>query len=189
MQLQKQTEAQHVKTERFIDPAHLLEQIGLQEGMIIGDLGCGGGYIALAAGKLVGANGKIIAVDIQKPLLEDLVSKARLEGLSNIDTVWGDLEIVGSTRIAPGLCDVSILSGTLYQGKHREKMLEEAKRVTKAGGVVAVIEWKTSGIPFGPAVASRIQKSEVQRLAEAQGLHFEREFDASLYHYCMLFRV
>lgn len=178
-----------MKTERFINPAELLEQVGIQEGMVVGDLGCGGGYIALAAAKIVGIKGKVIAVDIQKPLLEDLVSKARLGGLSNIETVWGDLEIVGSTRVRPESCDYSILSGTLYQGKHRDKMLEEAKRVTKKGGAVVVIEWKTSGIPFGPALDQRVQKSEVDRLAKEQGLTLDNEFEASVYHYCVVYRV
>ena len=49
---------------RFLDPVQILPYAGIERGMVIADFGCGNGYYPVAAGKLVGDQGTVYAVDV-----------------------------------------------------------------------------------------------------------------------------
>ena len=173
--------------EHFINPDAILEQLGMQQGMIVADLGCGAGYKTISSAKIVGASGMVFAVDIQRHLLDNIASKAKIEGFSNIKTVWADLEVVGSTRIAEDSCDMVIIANTLYQSRQPEKIMEEAKRIAKPMGEIVVIDWKSVHIPLGPALANRITKERVLEIAEQLNLTLDQDFIPSEFHYGLTF--
>ncbi len=66
---------------QFIKPETILKQIGLQGGMQVADLGCGAGYFALPAARLVGSRGKVYAVDVQKSALAQVRKEAQSQGM------------------------------------------------------------------------------------------------------------
>lgn len=170
-------------SEKFIKPIEALESMGLAQGMIIADLGCGGGYMTLPSATIVGKGGHVFAVDIQKPVLADIESKAKLDGLDNITTVWADLEVVGSTKIQDNYCDIALLANTMYQSTQPIKMLEEAKRIIKPEGKIVVIDWTKSDIPFGPDVNKRIAKTTIFELASRLSLKTAGEFEVGKFHF------
>jgi ubiquinone/menaquinone biosynthesis C-methylase UbiE len=173
--------------ERFIVPEKVLEHIGLTQGLTIADLGCGGGYLTMTAAKMVGENGRVYAVDIQKQLLENIKGRAKLDGFSNISTIWADLEIVGSTKIPDRECDIAMMANILFQTPQPALVMEEAKRVAKDDGKIVVIDWKAVDIPLGPQVGKRIEKATVLDLAAKQGFKLVEEFDASQFNYGLIF--
>lgn len=55
----------------------------IKEGMTVMDLGCGMGYFSRGMARLVGANGKVIAVDLQQKMLDVMLSRARRSGVAD----------------------------------------------------------------------------------------------------------
>jgi SAM-dependent methyltransferase len=51
------------------NPQKILEGL-VQPGQTVLDLGCGPGYFSLALARMVGANGRVVAVDLQPEMLE-----------------------------------------------------------------------------------------------------------------------
>ena len=94
----------------------VFKKIGLEENMIVGDLGCGNlAYYAFGAAKVVGKNGKVYAVDILKTALNAVENRAKQEGLDEIvKTVWSNLEMVGATNIAAGILDVVFIHNVCF---------------------------------------------------------------------------
>jgi ubiquinone/menaquinone biosynthesis C-methylase UbiE len=59
----------------------------VQPGMCVLDVGCGAGFAALAMARLVGAQGKVVAVDVQPQMLAKVTRRAEKAGLAErIDT-------------------------------------------------------------------------------------------------------
>lgn len=54
-----------------------------QEGQACLDIGCGPGFFTLALARIVGAEGRVIAVDLQQEMLDKLKSRAEAEGLAS----------------------------------------------------------------------------------------------------------
>ena len=64
---------------------------GLRPGMTVMDVGAGPGYAAFDLARLVGPQGRVIAVDQAPAFLAALRDGARQRGLSNIETIESDL--------------------------------------------------------------------------------------------------
>jgi len=55
----------------------------IKEGMTVMDVGCGMGYFSIGMAKLVGASGKVIAVDLQQKMLDVMRRRARRYGVAD----------------------------------------------------------------------------------------------------------
>ncbi len=174
----------------LLHPQQLMETVGVGEGMSVADLGCGAaGFFVLQSGKMVGKDGRVYAVDIQKSVLESVDSKARLEGLANVVPVWSNLEIIGATKILEHSLDCAYLISTIHQSNQPGKMFVEAKRLLKPIGKLLLVDWKKEAAPFGPAPDKRVSKEDAVRLAQEAGFVLAGEFTPGPYHYGFIFTV
>ena len=165
----------------FTDPAKNLGALGLQGNSIVADLGAGTGFYSVEAGKLV-PQGKVYAVEVVKEMLSAVKNKARDAGLSNVECIWGDIEKIGGTKIKDKVVDLAILSNILFQVEHKDKLIEETKRILKPGGQVLFVDW----LPGSGAGIQAIPKTEALKMFEERGMVFQREINAGAHHYGMI---
>lgn len=168
--------------------ANLFELVGVEKGMKVGDLGCGNlGYFTIPTAKIVGKDGVVYAVDILKPVLQSVASRARQEGLDNIKIIWSNLEIIGATKIPAGSLDIIFLVNILFQSDKDDLVIKEAERLLRVGGKLAVVDWTRQDAPFGPPIKDRTHKEEIKNMAKQAGLNLVQEFEAGRYHYGLIF--
>lgn len=171
-------------TSELIDAAAIYEAAGLRAGMKAADLGCGtSGHFVFPGARIVGEGGEFYAVDILKSALGAVESRAKLEGLTNIKTIWADIEIPNAVKIPSGLLDLVLLANN----QPSPAMVQEAVRLIRGGGRLAIVDWKTSATPFGPPTAQRKDPLQAKAMAESAGLKFEKEFSPGKYHWGMVF--
>jgi ubiquinone/menaquinone biosynthesis C-methylase UbiE len=130
----------------------------------------------------------VFAFDVQKQALNLIKSRARLEHLLNIETVWADLELPEGTHLPAESVDLVVISNILFQVEKRLEVLAEAHRILKAGARVAVIEWDETPFPGGPSSDMRIQKRAAQSFLSRAGFSYDLEFEAGSHHYGLLYR-
>lgn len=172
----------------LIDVSLLFNKAKIEEKMKVADLGCGSsGHFVFSGAKLVGKKGVMYAVDILRTSLETIIKRARAENLSNIKTVWSNLEIFGATKIETGSLDIALLINTLYQSHKRAEILRESIRLLKKNGKLIIVEWKNVAAPFGPPPEERVKKELVDSAAKRLGLRPEEEFEAGTYHYGLIY--
>ena len=172
----------------MLDPNVILQKAGVREKMLVADLGCGAvGHFVFPAARLVGANGKVYAVDVQKTVLENIEKRADLENFKNITAVWSDLERYGAAQIESGSLDMAFLINTLFQNKDRAMVLKEATRLLKVGGKLVVVDWLLTNAPFGPPLEGRVDPFWVEKEVDKIGLRLAQKFSAGKYHYGLVF--
>ena len=73
----------------------VLERIGIRKGQTVLDFGCGYGTYTIPAAKILGEQGRVYALDKDKEALDEMMQKAGLGGLKNIEKMEtsGKLEI------------------------------------------------------------------------------------------------
>ncbi|MBI2633571.1 MAG: methyltransferase domain-containing protein [Parcubacteria group bacterium] len=173
----------------LLNPKKVLEDGGIVEGMTVADLGSGmRGYFSLQAAKLVGKNGTVYAVDILKSALQSVENFAKLYNLTNVKTVWSNLEVVGATNIPEKSIDAGLLVNILFQIGYRANVIKEAGRLIKQKGMLLVVDWKKELSPLGPPLESRLLQDEIKKLVQAENFSFEKEFSAGPYHYGLVFK-
>ncbi len=172
----------------FLHPERVLGLLDIRPGMIVADFGAGGGYFSIAAARLVGEHGKIYAIDIQQQAIDLIKSKANLEHLLQLDTIWADLEFPAGSRLHAQSVDFVLVSNILFQAERKREIIAEAWRVLKPGGRLAILEWDEAPFPAGPPMAMRVPREHALRLARDIGFQPERELDAGNHHYGLLFK-
>ena len=173
----------------LINPFKVLERVGIQLGWHVADLGCGSlGHFVFPAAQFVGGDGRIFAIDIQKIALRAIENTAKAEQYWNIQTVWSDIEVLGATHIAPSSLDLTIIANNLYLSGQRQTLVDEALRLTKPGGILLVIEWKSEPTVIGPPQEHRLSQEEAQTYFERPELALEDLFEAGDCHYALVYR-
>lgn len=172
----------------FVSPQNVINNLGLKPGMIAADFGCGAGYYSIPLAHAVGGNGKVYAYDVRKEMLEMVRSRARLEHLLNVEAVWADLEMPGSTKLREETADAVIISNILFQIDDKKAVIKEAVRILKNGGSLMLIEWEEAAKMGGPTPQQKISREEAKRLAEEGGCDNALEFNAGDSHYGLLFK-
>jgi len=172
----------------FSNPDKNIEQLGLQPGMRVADLGSGSGFYTIAAAKLVGGSGRVYSVDIQKDLLAKIKNEAGKLRLLNVEVVWGDIEKIRGTRLNDASMDAVIVSNILFQIRERDIFIQELKRIIKKGGQVLVVDWSDSFGGTGPQPENVFPSEKSRLLFEQAGFEFNREFGAGDHHYGLIFK-
>lgn len=171
----------------FISPQKVIDQIGLKKNMKVADFGCGHGYFTLPVARLVGGDGKVYAVDILTEALDAVRSSIKMAGISNVDTLRGNLEMVGGSGLPEGSVDLVLLHNVLFQSQKKPEIVREVKRVLKLGGTFALVDWRKDISSIGPPGGWRLSFDEAKNLAQEEGFVFNRVFDAGEYHFGLIF--
>lgn len=168
----------------LIDPFKVLEEGGIREGMTVADFGCGTlGHYIFAAAKMVGPSGKVYAIDILKSVLNGIESRMKMEGTTNVEMVWGDIERLNGIRLPDGILDIGMVINNLFLSKQKDMLIKEPTRMVKSGGTMIIVDWKPSGVGFGPDPATRVGMEEAKQLALGAGLTIVKDFVPGPYHY------
>lgn len=81
--------------DRMLQPfsERVLEELALQRGERVLDIGCGSGSLSRAAAEAVGADGRVTGVDVSRPMLELARRKSTDAGLGNTEFVEADAQV------------------------------------------------------------------------------------------------
>lgn len=171
----------------FVSPTALLQAAAIPRGSRVADFGAGTGALALAAARIVGEEGHVYAIDVQRDLLQKLASHAQAEHLDWVEIVWGDVDEPGGSKIADNSVDFVLLVNTLFQLEEPEDAMREIVRVLRPGGKLILVDWQDSFGGMGPVRESVVSEVKAKAFADAAGLTFERSLDAGSHHHGAVF--
>jgi ubiquinone/menaquinone biosynthesis C-methylase UbiE len=178
----------HDETERrnWQNPEELLESIGLRTGHTFVDVGCGEGFFALPAARIIGPGGRVYGIDINRGALDRLDAAARSLGLENITLLEGEGE-----EIVPceGCADFVFFGIDLHDFRDPRKVLQNAGRILiPATGRLVDLDWKKLRMSFGPPHEIRFSLEEAEALIAGEGFELVAREDSGPYHYLIVAR-
>ncbi len=170
----------------FLNVEKIVGQLDVKPGMAVADFGAGHGFFSVAFAKKVGSSGQIFAVDILPSALEAIRSQARIGGFFNIKLVIGNLEKSDGSSLMDESCDLVFIANALFQISNKSLLINEAHRVLKNAGKLAVIEWKPY-IALGPQKENRLSEEEIKHLIISEKFSELKSIDAGSHHYGFIF--
>jgi len=173
----------------FSKPQDVVAQFRLQPGMTVADFGAGSGAYALALAKIIGPEGRVYAIDIQKELLARLAREAGELHLRNLEVIRGDLEHAHGSTLADESVDFVLIANLLFQTSAKYTLVCEAKRILKTGGKVALVDWSGSFGGLGPKPDQVLPPAEAKKIFAEAGLTFLTDFPAGDQHYGLMFNL
>lgn len=172
----------------FANPEKITTHFHLREGDVIADLGAGSGQYMKPLSDAVGKSGKVYLCEIQKPLVESLGNRAQELRLSNVRTLWADLEHPDGVKVRDQELDAALLSNVLFQIEDKNAAISEIMRILRPGGKLFIIDWTDSFGGLGPRALDVVSEASTRSLFERAGFTFLSDFPAGDHHYGMTFR-
>ncbi len=116
---------------------NFFEKVGIRIGQNILDFGCGRGKYTISLAKAIG-NGMVYAMDKNKSAIENLKKNIYSQKLGNIKIIYSKekVKIPLGNRILDVVFFYDLFS--YLEENEREKLLLEANRVLKKGGLLSV---------------------------------------------------
>lgn len=167
----------------FTNPDANVTELGVFEGMMVADLGSGAGAYIEPLARRAGETGRVYAVEVQKEFFTNIKDLASTHGLKNVETIWGDIERLGGTKLKDESIDAAVLSNVLFQAEDKAGLLAEIKRILKKGGKLLLVDWQESFGGLGPSRDMVVSASAARTLCEQAGFSVKKEFNAGEHHY------
>jgi ubiquinone/menaquinone biosynthesis C-methylase UbiE len=140
-------------------PKKLLQALKLQPGMTVADIGAGSGYYVFRVAPLVGAKGKIFAVDIQQEMLDLIKKRMKLEKVENIETILGTEK---DPKLPETAVDLILMVDVYHEFNYPFEMTEHLIKALKPGGRLVFVEFKKED--------PKVPIKEVHKMSERQVL-------------------
>lgn len=165
----------------------------LREGMVVVDLGSGGGIDAFLAAKKVGPTGKVYGIDATPEMVHRARRTARENSVENVEFRLGEIEHM---PLPDNVADVIISNCVINLAPDKGKVFEEAYRVLKPGGRLAISdivlmkelpeEVRDSLSAWSSCVSGAITEEEYVGAIERAGFENVKVEDRTVYSHEMI---
>jgi len=118
-------------------PEKVMDAIGVQAGMTIGEVGAGNGYFTFKLARRVGESGLIYANDIDQNGLRNIETGAKQREVKNIITVRGEVD---DPLSPPGVMDLVIMVYVFHELAEPVQLLQNLKPSLKPNAPVVILE-------------------------------------------------
>ncbi len=168
-------------------PDRVMEDLNLQQGSRVADVGCGRGYFTFRLARAVGKAGKVLAVDVSKSAVRSVRKKAEQKDLSWIKPIRSKPE---DAMLPAESLDAALLCLVLHHADEnvRQKLMNSiAEAITGKGieGRVNGREVKVARLLDYEGLGSR---GSTVKLARRAGLELDAEFHYLEHQYFLRFR-
>ncbi len=165
----------HVQSKAMApDALAMLDRFGPMQGWTCLDIGCGPGGITDLLSARVGPNGRVFGLDMNTAFLEH----ARGNAAANVEFRQGDAY---GSDLPAGMFDVVHMRFVASTAGDPERLIKEAVRLAKPGGIVALQEPDGSTLKCHPPHPAwdRLKRAE---LGAFTGIGADLELAERLYH-------
>jgi ubiquinone/menaquinone biosynthesis C-methylase UbiE len=142
--------------------ARLVELMAIAPGARVLDVATGKGAVLIPAAQRVGANGRVVGIDLSSGMLAEAERASRAVGLANFELHKMDAERL---EFPDDSFDVVTCAFSLFFFPAMDVALREMHRVLKPGGCLGVTVFGRSPAPFDPGWRIFAEQAQVYGIA------------------------
>lgn len=165
-------------------PDLLVEELHLQPGMTVADIGAGSGYLSRRMVPLVAA-GRVFAVDVQPQMVALLTELSQKPEFKNLVPIQGDTDTV---KLPPASVDLAVLVDVYHELAYPYEVMRSLIRALKPDGRVVLVEYRGEDptVPIKPL--HKMSEAQVRREMSVLPLTWERTSERLPMQHIIVFR-
>lgn len=162
----------------------LLKILPLEAGMVIADLGAGSGYYSFPMAEKVGAKGKILAVDIQKEMLDIIRRRMKARKVENIEPIQGTIT---DPKLPEGKVDLILMVDVYHEFSHPYEMTKAMVKSLKVGGKLVFVEYRLEDPNVPIKLVHKMTQKQVKKEMSIHPLKHAKTYDDLPWQHVMVF--
>jgi SAM-dependent methyltransferase len=165
-------------------PDLLVEELRLQVGMTVADVGAGSGYLSRRMAPMVGP-GRVFAVDVQPQMVALLTKLAQRPEFKNLVPIQSDTDDV---KLPPASTDLEVLVDVYHELAYPYEVMRSLIRALKPGGRVVLVEYRGEdpAVPIKPL--HKMSEVQIRREMSMLPLAWERTSERLPMQHIVVFR-
>ncbi len=144
----------------------LLEALQLQEDDVVADIGAGSGYFTLRLSQRV-PQGRVLAVDIQREMLNMIERKMAANDLDNVQTILGKVD---NPALPADEVDLVLMVDAYHEFSHPREMMENIVASLAPDGRVVLAEYREEDPSVMIKPRHKMSEAQVVKEMKAVGL-------------------
>lgn len=171
--------------EKEEDPAKLLKALNLKAGMTVADVGAGSGFHTFRMAKMVGAKGKILAVDIQQEMLDLMAERKKKDKIENVELILGAEK---DPKLPAGTVDLILMVDVYHEFAFPYEMAEKLVAALKPAGRLVFVEFRMEDqrVPI-KLVHKMSERQVVKEMAEFKELEHKETIKTLPWQHVIVF--
>lgn len=156
-----------------LEITRVVEEIGLEPGQIVADIGAGTGVFTVPIAMSVGPTGTVYAVEVDEGFLPMIDEKAEQEGLENVISVLGEFT---DPALPTRDIDVAFFHDVLHHIEARPEYLDIMAGYMAPGSRMIVVDYDKNvpGVPHSGQPEMLISPAEVADWMDQAGFRVTR---------------
>jgi ubiquinone/menaquinone biosynthesis C-methylase UbiE len=167
-------------------PAELVAALAVVPGSTVVDIGAGTGYFNQLWSQAVGANGTVIAMDVEPGLVAYMRDRAEREGTPNVVPVLGSYD---NPRIPRASADLLVMVNLYHHIDHRIVYLRGLAPALRPGARLVVVDFRPGDLPVGPPAGKKIAPEQVDAEMKEAGFEKIGALELLPHQFVSIFRV
>jgi ubiquinone/menaquinone biosynthesis C-methylase UbiE len=164
---------QGVNRDEWQQPQRVIESLKIAPGMIVADLGAGGGYFTFKLARAVGSSGKVYAVDVDREMIDLITAQTREENSANVATIIAESD---DPRLPASGVDLIFTVNTYHHIENRVRYFANLRKYLRPSGRIAVIDFDRRGWLEG-LLRHYTPKEFIQRELEQAGFVLQQDLE------------
>ena len=163
----------------------LVEQLKVNPGEVIADIGAGTGYFTRRLAKKTGPRGEVLAVDIQPEMLDLLTNQMAAAGIKNVRPVLGTIT---DPKLPADSVDLALMVDVYHEFDHPWEMMLAITRALKPGGRVVFVEFRGEDPAVPIKLLHKMTEAQVKKEMSVLPLEWVETIGALPRQHIMVFR-
>jgi SAM-dependent methyltransferase len=165
-------------------PDLLVEELHLQPGMSVADIGAGSGYLSRRIAPIV-APGRVFAVDVQPQMVALLTELSQNPKFNNVVPIQGGTDDV---QLPPASVDLAVLVDVYHELAYPYEVMRSLVRALKPGGRVVLVEYRGEDPAVPIKALHKMSEAQIRREISVLPLAWERTSERLPMQHIVVFR-
>lgn len=162
----------------------MLKLLPLKPGMVVADLGAGTGYFSFPMAEKVGPKGKVLAVDIQKEMLDIIRRRMKAKKVTNIEPVLGTIT---DPKLPAGKVDLILMVDVYHEFSHPYEMTVAMIKALKVGGLLVFVEYRLEDPNVPIKLVHKMSQKQVKKEMAIHPLKHVKTHDTLPWQHVIVF--
>lgn len=157
--------------------AQIVDATGVAPGMVVADIGAGTGLFTRLFAPRVAPDGMVIAVDISKTFVDNILRTSRAQNLQNVE---GVVNTPTDVSLARESIDLAFVCDTYHHFEYPQDMLASIRRALKPGGTLVIVDFERIPGVSSAWVLQHVRAGKETVIAEVEAAGFRLVEDRPL---------